>query len=404
MIATTYNLYKKAYSGLTHRIWLLALVMFINRSGTMVLAFMTLYCRHLGYSMQQAGLVVAIYGIGSVAGALLGGKLSDRFGFYNIQFLALLCGGLMFILLGQMQSYLAICICTFILAMVNESFRPANATAIAYYSTPENRTQSFSLIRLAINLGWGIGSALGGILASVNYHLLFWTDGVTNMVASFLLLLILPRVSMVQQKTLSKKQQAGAAPVRSPLKDRIFIYFLFFQIIFSICFFQLFTTVPLFFKEGLHLSEHNIGLIMSANGIIIALFEMVIVYKLEGRFDYLFLMTAGVLLMGLSFLALNLPLASAMLVGIFSMVIITISEMISMPFMNTWYIARSNEQNRGSYAGLYTMAWSIAQVVGSSGGAMVANKIGFHNLWIWIFSISVFAAAGYFWLWKVKEA
>lgn len=72
MISKTINLYRNAYSGLTTQIWLLSIVMLINRCGTMVLAFMTLYCNHLGFTVEQGGYVVAIYGIGSVAGALLG--------------------------------------------------------------------------------------------------------------------------------------------------------------------------------------------------------------------------------------------------------------------------------------------------------------------------------------------
>src|SRR5437868_110690 len=204
MISATVNLYKNAYTGLNRRMWLLAVVMLINRCGTMVLPFMTLYCKHIGYSTKQAGWVVAIYGIGSMVGAFFGGKISDRFGFYYTQFFSLLFGGLLFITLGQMNSYLSICICTFFLSMVNESFRPANATAIAHYSTMQNRTQSFSVVRLAINIGWGLGGALGGFLASVNYHLLFWVDGLTNITAAFLLLWLLPKVSLAQQKNIQK--------------------------------------------------------------------------------------------------------------------------------------------------------------------------------------------------------
>lgn len=402
MISSTTQLFRNAYSGLTKRMWLLSLVMLINRSGTMVLAFLALYCRHLGYSLQQAGFVVALYGIGSIFGALFGGRLSDKFGFYNIQFLALLCGGIMFIVLGQMHNYLLICVFTTILAMVNESFRPANATAIAHYSSPENRTQSFSLIRLAINLGWGFGGALGGLLASINYKWLFWVDGCTNILAAFMLLIILPRVNLAQQRAIVKKG-SSAAKSSSPLKDKLFLYFLFFQVLFSICFFQLFTTVPMFFKEGLHLGEHSIGLIMAFNGILIAVFEMLLVYKLEGRFRYLSLMTIGTVLMGISFLILNLPLANGLLVGIMSMIVITISEMVSMPFMNTYYISRTNEHNRGRYAGMYTMSWSLAQVIGSSTGSLIANKIGFFNLWFIIFGICLCAASGYWWMSTVKE-
>src|SRR5450631_1460222 len=76
---------------------------------------------------------------------------------------------------------------TFALSLVNEAFRPANSTAIAHYSKEENRTRSYSLNRLAINLGWAAGGAIGGVLASINYHLLFWVDGVTNILAMILL-------------------------------------------------------------------------------------------------------------------------------------------------------------------------------------------------------------------------
>lgn len=399
MITSTIRLYKNAYDGLSRRIWLLSVVMLINRSGTMVLAFMTLYCTHLGYSIKQAGWVVALYGLGSIVGTLLGGRISDRFGFYYTQVSALFFGGVLFILLGQMRSYESICISTFFLGMVNESFRPANATAIAHYSTPQNRTQSFSLVRLAINIGWGIGAALGGFLASINYHLLFWVDGFTNIAAAIMLLLILPRVKLNQQKTASAPD--SIEPVRrTPYKDKPFLFFWIFTLLFSICFFQLFTTVPLFFKESLLMNEFWIGMVMAGNGIFIALFEMVIVYKLEGRRPYLRLMFYGSLLMAASFLLLNIPLPNGFIVAVIFMLVITIAEIIAMPFMNTYYISRTTDHNRGQYAGMYTMAWSAAQVIGSSTGAFLAYRFGFINLWWMVGALSITAAFGYLWLQK----
>ena len=399
MIARTVNLYKNAYSGLTKKVWLLSIVMLINRSGTMVLAFMTLYCNHLGYTLKQGGYVVAVYGLGSIVGALIGGKISDRFGFYYVQFGALFLGGIMFIVLGQMNSYLSIIICTFLLSMINESFRPANATAIALYSTPENRTQSFSLVRLSINLGWGIGSALGGLLAAINYKLLFWVDGFTNISAAFMLVAILPKITKSQQHK-STSDKPVTAKVNSPYRDKKFLYFLFIQILFAACFFQLFTNIPLYFKQVLFLSEFNIGLILSANGILIALFEMVLVFKLEGRRPYLILMSYGCILMGMAFMMLNVPFLSGVLIAVSCMGLITIAEMVSMPFMNSFYIERSSERTRGSYAGMYTMGWSIAQVIGSSLGSLYAHKFGFFSLWFTVASICMLAAAGFNWLQK----
>lgn len=394
MLSATINLYRNAYTGLTRRMWLLSIVMLINRSGTMVLAFMTLYINHIGYSTELAGLVVGIYGVGSLVGAFIGGKISDRFGFYYTQFFSLVCGGILFITLGQMKSYVSICICTFFLSMVNESFRPANVTAIAHYSTPQNRTQSFSINRLAINLGWGVGGALGGFLASVNYHLLFWVDGCTNIFAAMLLLLLLPKVSVSQQQNLAKNanKKMKAKPAYT---DKTFMRFLALQILFSICFFQLFTTIPLFFKEGLHIDEFLIGIIMAMNGIIIAMFEMVLVFKLEGRRPYLRLITFGTVIMAISFFVLNVPFIHGFALAFISMLLMTVAEMTSMPFMNSYYVSRSNEGNRGQYAGYYTMAWSAAQVIGSTSGTQVAHAIGYNNLWWIIGGICMLTAFGY---------
>ena len=394
MLSATLNLYRNAYTGLNRRMWLLAIVMLINRSGTMVLAFMTLYINHIGYSTKQAGLVVAVYGIGSLAGAFLGGKISDRFGFYYTQFFSLFCGGILFITLGQMKTYLSICVCTFFLSMVNESFRPANATAIAHYSTPQNRTQAFSIVRLAINLGWGIGGALGGFLASVNYHLLFWVDGITNICAALLLLWLLPKVSLSQQQNLSKTtlKKIKAKPAYA---DKTFLYFIGLQVLFAICFFQLFTTIPLYFKDGLHINEFWIGILMAMNGLIIALFEMVIVFKLEGSRPYLRLMGHGTIIMGISFFVLNMHFMHSFSIAVLSMLLMTLAEMISMPFMNSYYISRSSEGNRGQYAGYYTMAWSAAQIIGSTSGTQIAYEIGFNNLWWIIGGVCLLTAFGY---------
>lgn len=397
MIATTINLYKDAYSGLTRRMWLLAFVMLVNRCGTMVLPFMTLYCNSRGYTAAQGGLAVAIYGIGAVVGAFIGGRLSDKYGFYKLQLTALFGGGVMFILLGQMNSYLAICICIFFTSMINESFRPANASAIAHYSTAENRTQSFSLVRLAINMGWGVGSALAGMLASISYHLLFWVDGFTNIAAGVLLLLILPKVSVAQQQ---KQTHAQSANSGSPYRDKTFLVFIGFMIIFALCFFQLFTTVPLYFKEGLRLNEFWIGVVMSLNGILIALFEMVIVFKLEGRIPYLRLMTYGTLLIAVSFFFLNLPLASGLLVALIATLAITLGEIVAMPFMNSYYIARTTAENRGQYAALFTMAWSSAQVIGSLSGTQIVHILNFHWLWWIIGGLCLFTAWGFAYLRK----
>lgn len=389
MLSATAKTYKNAYSGLSKETWLLSVVMLINRSGTMVVPFMTLYLTSpkMGFTIGEAGIVFGLFGAGAFLGALLGGYATDRFGFYPVQLITLLGGGVLFIVLGQMRTYETICIFTFAVSFVNEAFRPANSTAIAFYSKEENRTRSYALNRLAINVGWALGSATGGAIAGYNYELLFWVDGLTNISAAVMMFLFLKPVNYKpsQQKTTS------SAPRRSAFNDRVYIEFVVVTMLFAACFFQLFTNIPVYFKKGLHLSEFYIGVLMALNGVIIALVEMVLVYKMEGRQRTTFLITSGVALVGISFLSLTLPIAGAGL-ALVMIVVVTFGEIFSMPFMNTYWISRTVPANRGQYAGLYTMAWSAAQCLGPALGAQVAQHGGFRVLWWTIGGMSLMAS------------
>ena len=376
------SLYKKSYGGLSSGTWWLSLVMLVNRMGTMVIPFMTMYLTQQdGLTIDKAGLVMSIFGLGAVSGALIGGKLVDTIGYYYVQLFALIGGGIMFIVLGQMESYSSICIVTFILALLNEAFRPANTVAIAYYSKEQNRTRSYSLNRLSVNMGWAVGGALGGILASFNYSLLFWVDGFSNLLAAVLLYVTLSPKRNLNTEIKSKEKQ----PVKiSVYKDRGYLVFIVLVFIFALCFFQLFTTIPVFFKENFKLSVLFIGMIMALNGLIISFFEMIMVFSLEGRRPSLNYISFGIVLVGLAFLLLNLPFDNFGIIALIFMVFLTFGEIFSMPFMNSWWIGRSQNNNRGQYAALFTVAWASAQAIGPFSGALIVEHFSYQTLWITI--------------------
>lgn len=397
-------LYRASYSGLSPSSWLLSLVMLINRSGTMVLPFMTLYLTtRLNFNLSQAGMIMGIFGAGAICGGFIGGRLCTLFGFYNVQLMTLCGGGLMFLVLGQMSSFPAICAVTFLLSVINESFRPANYMAIAHYSKDENRTRSYSLNRLAINMGWALGGSLGGFLAAHNYHLLFILDGCTNIFAAILL-----RVFLAPAKQETGKEDQPVKSTRAArmgaYRDKPYLFFNLMVVLYAYTFFQLFSTLPVYLKKVLHLSEQFIGLTMTINGIIVALVEMVLIFKLERKRHALAYSKWGALLIGLSFVNFNIfPaggtittwLSVAMVLALTSTLLVTFGEMLSMPFMNTFWVGRTNNENRGGYAGLYTVSWALAQVLGWWSGPAIADKLGFTFLWWMIGFISLTASLGF---------
>ena len=396
-------LYKKAYGGLSSGTWWLALVMLVNRSGTMVVPFLTMYLtQKQGVPISKAGLVMSLFGLGAIVGALVGGKMVDKIGYYYVQIAALIGGGAMFIVLGQVTSYVAICACTFILALLNESFRPANTVAIAHYSREENRTRSYSLNRLAINLGWAAGGALGGILASFNYGLLFWVDGATNLSAALLLYITLsPRRNPSTEKKVKGFKSLERS--KSVYSDKTYLLFIGLIFVFALCFFQIFTTIPVFFKEQLRLSVWFIGIIMALNGLIIAVFEMITIFALEGKRPSLHYISAGVILVAISFIILNISFIDSATLALVSVIILTFGEILAMPFMNAWWISRTLQHNRGQYAALFTVAWAGAQAVGPYGGALLAQHYGYDILWFLVGAVCCVLAVLYFKLHREEQ-
>jgi predicted MFS family arabinose efflux permease len=393
MIQRTATLYKTSFTRLSKETWLLSLIMLINRSGTMVLPFMTLYLtgKTMNRSLAEAGIVMGLFGLGSIVGAYFGGKFSDKIGFFKVQLFTLFFGGALFIVLGQLKLFPLICLFTFILSLVNEAFRPANSSAIAHYSSTQNRTRSYSLNRLAINLGWAVGASIGGLIASYNYELLFWVDGFTNMLAAVLLFIYLKP----QRIVLKVEGLETEVPIsQSAYRDKPYLWFIFLMTLFGICFFQLFTIIPKYFRDNLFLSESYIGLIMAVNGLIIVGIEMVLVYLLEQKNKTVFFISFGTFICSLSFFSLLLP-GHAKAIALLMILLITFGEIMAMPFMNTYWISRCNQTNRGQYAALFTIAWGVAQTLGPFLAALLVDATSFNLLFCVIGFVLVFAAFGF---------
>lgn len=360
----------------------------------MAVPFMGLYVtQSLGRPESDAGIIISCFGIGSIMGAAVGGKLTDILGFRPVQILSSIIGGLFFLSFSFTQDFYFLCILAMLVSFFSDAFRPANFAAIAAYAASGKETRSYSLNRLATNIGWAVGISLGGIIASFNYRLLFVVDGVVGVLVGFAILLFLPKVSALtkQQKASLDKQT-----VRKPWRDIWFIKFVGLTTVFATCFFLMFRVVPVFFKQVWHLNEAVIGAVMGINGVVIALFEMVMINKIENKRSPVFYIVIGVFIVGVSFAIFLLPKFIPLALATASIICFSFGEMLAIPFINTFVIKRSNALNRGQYAAGYTLAWSVAQVVGPAVGFYVAEHFSYTLLYGGITALLFCCAYGYY--------
>ena len=379
MFSRILNAYKTSFSGLSRQTWILSIVILVNRCGFMAVPFMGLYVTQaLHRPESDAGIIISLFGAGSIAGAAAGGKFTDMFGYRPVQILASLIGGLFFLLFAMVEDFTWLCILAVVISFFSEAFRPANYAAIASYAAAGTETRSYSLNRLANNIGWAFGISMGGIIASYNYKVLFIVDGSVSILVAVVIFMFLPAKKVIRKTAIEQKQMN----VRKPWKDVLYIKFLVLCAMFTTCAFLMFRVVPVFYKEVWHLNEALIGIILGINGVLIALVEMVMISKIENKRSPIFYIVLGVIIVSFSFLVLMLPKSFPIVLAVVSILLFTFGEMFSLPFFNTFVVKRSNEHNRGIYAAGYTLSWSVAQVVGPTSGFYIAEKFGYNVLWI----------------------
>lgn len=399
------NLYTNSFKGLSQESWMLALVMLINRSGSMVLPFLGVYMTdHLKFSIENSGIVLSFFGIGSVIGSWLGGMITDKIGEYRVQNLSLLLSVPLFCLIPFFTTEVGMAGIILAQSIVSEAFRPANSVAITKYAKPENITRAFSLNRMAVNLGFSIGPALGGILSAISYEFLFFSNALAALLAGLLYIWFFGKRNKQATNKIKKVKEALAVKKEnSAYKDGKFLMYCFFCMLFSICFFQLFSTLTIFYKDTAHLSQQNIGYILAYSGFLIVLLEMGFVQIAEKYFSLAFTMLIGTFICGFSYAMLAFDYGMITLVA--SMTLLCVGEIWTLPFMSTITALRSGENNKGAYMGLNGMAFSIAFIITPYVGTLIAERFGFTALWIGTgFLATIIAIAFYFIIpWMLKE-
>jgi predicted MFS family arabinose efflux permease len=399
MLKTALSQYINNFKGFTREVWILTLVTFINRAGTMVLPFLSKYLKenlHLTYT--EVGWIMVCFGLGSMLGAWLGGKLSDKIGFYKVMIFSLFTSGVLFILLQYITSFWGLCIGMFVIMAISDMFRPAMYVSLSVYAKPENRVRALSLVRLAVNLGFTAGPTIGGlIIVGLGYQGLFWADGTTCIIAILLFVLLVK-----EKKKIAVESDSIPLEKKSIYKDKPFWVLLFICFISAMVFFQIFTTLPLYHHEKFGLSEFQTGLIISINGLLVFLFDMPIVSMLERKkTSKIKNILWGSLFMALGYYILLIDIWVGIL--IVSVILLTFGEIFSFPFSNAIALNRAPKGQEGQYMGLYTMSFSLAHILSAKGGLEIISRFGYQTNWIAMGSFGLLGVLACIWLQKLIQ-
>ena len=367
----------------------------------MVLPFLSKYLKEdLHFSYSQVGWIMVSFGLGSMLGSWLGGKLTDKVGFYKIMIFSLFTSGIGFFIIQYITSFWGLCFAMFGIMVFADMFRPAMFVSLGAYAKPENRTRALTLVRLAVNLGFAAGPALGGlIIMNIGYQGLFWVDGSTCILAILIFALL---VKEKKKPAVSIDSSITNQEIISVFKDKIFWIFLFVSFVTAMIFFQLFTALPLYHHEQFGLSEFQTGLLMTLNGLLIFALEMPIVSYFERKkVQKIKIILWGTLIMGISFSGLIINVWAGILV--ISMILVSFGEMFSFPFSNSFALSRAQIGHEGRYMALYTMSFSLAHIVSSKMGMEIIANFGYQTNWFVMGSFGILAGLCCLWIEKLLQ-
>lgn len=392
----------RGLKNLPREMWILSAATLVNRSGTMVLAFLVLYVTHtLGVTPARAALALMVYGLGALLVMPLAGILSDRLGPLPIMKASLFLTGFLLLLFPFAKSYTTILLMTLAFAVLNESVRPASLSMVSDLVLPAQRKAAFALSRLAANLGMSVGPAIGGILAVYSFRWLFVVDGTTSILAGVVLALA-PMRNLGRNKThepewadptdLGREIEAdssaplvalhAAADLRAFRNPRM-LYFLAALIPVQLVFFQFTSTLPLFLVRYLHFPESVYGTIFTVNTLLIVALEVPLNTAMaHWTHRHTLMLGAFLYAVGFGSYALVGIAPFGKTAGVFAAVVIwTFGEMILMPGSSAYAAEIAPPERRGEYMGLYTMSFNVAFAVGPWLGASILGKWGVTTMW-----------------------
>ncbi len=380
MIRTVGRFYADAFRGLPGDVWRLSIGLLLNRAGTMVLPFMSLYLvRELGYDTGAAATVLFAFGLGSVVGSYAGGELSSRWvsaqgGTFGVQIVSLILAGVGFLIVPQLRSLAAVTLAVFIASALNDAYRPACMAAVVEASPPALRARAMGLMRMAAHAGIAVGPAVGGLLAAIDYRWIFVGDAVTCWLAAAWLFVTLRGKEIRRQE--ARAAAASAGP--SLWSDGPFLALLGLILLACLVLFQLFNALPLYLAADYGFDERLIGLIFAFSATLILVFEMLLIKLLEHR-DPALLIGFGMFVMCTGFGLL--PLGSDLAFAALAVTVWTLGEMLALPFSNVLVAQRAAAGRTGQAMGMYSAVFSVAAVLAPVIGLPVLDRFGGGVLW-----------------------
>jgi len=381
MFTNTLQKFSKIYHEYPRTFWIVIVITFIDRiGGSLLFPFFALYITSkFNVGMTEVGALFAAFSLSSFAGSTIGGALTDRFGRKGIIMFGLIASSFSTVAMGLIGSFQAFIFLALFVGILTDVAGPAHQAMIADILPVEKRADGYGILRVAFNLSVVIGPAIGGLLASRSYLLLFLSDAVISLLTVILIAIFLPETKPQAHPDAPKETMVRTfAGYGQVFRNAAFMLFLGAVLLQVFTYMNMNTSLGVYLRNEHGTPESGYGLLLSINAAMVVLMQFPITRRIT-KYPPMLMMAFGTFLYVIGFSMYGY--VSTYLMFVVAMVIITVGEMVVSPVSQALVASFAPEDMRGRYMAVSGFSWGLPFAVGPYLAGLIIDGPKPYLLW-----------------------
>lgn len=348
----------------------------------MIWPFLMVYVSgKLHLPLTASASIMTVNSAAAILFTFVAGPVTDKIGRKWVMVISLLGNGLVYLLYQNATTYVQFCIIAGMAGAFNPLFRVGADAMLADLIPEEKRIDAYSLLRLSNNLGVAMGPAIGGFLASSSYTIAFFCAAAGMTTYGLMMLFLGKETIPAKQGGLAETERVRGrfGGYSIIFRDKPYIQFVLAFALIQICAALVWILLSVYTKQQYGIPESQYGFLPTTNGIMIVLMQLGITAWTKKHSSH------SMLAIGSAFYGIA-TLSIAFMTGFwgfwFSMVLLTIGEMILIPTSSTYAANLAPEDMRGRYMSLYGLTWGISMGIGPVLGGLLSDNLGPRFIWL----------------------
>ena len=367
-----------SWLGQPQQIWVQAVGRGLYQMGSAVLLFYMpiVFVNYSGFSATQVGLATSAGAVSGFLGNLLRGGLTDspQFGRRKTLIVSGFAAMMTALLTSLSQSLWLLVVANLCFGISTGLYWTAADAAVMDSTSPEQRQDAFSVLGVADNLGFGLGTLGGGLL------LAYLPSAIQIFAAAavlFTLFTLLMATAVTDLRDASVEIPSAQAGWKQALTDRKLLIYLLVNILFITYVALVNGSLPLYFVNFAGTPDRLVSNLFTWGFIGLGALVQVPVVKTLARFSYLQSLMLSLGIWGAGFLLVWLSGTLAVTptwaeFGIFA--VFAIAAIIYKPTSAAWIAELAPNSLRGIYTAIAYQCWAIGYVIGPITGGWALDQ------------------------------